>query len=211
MIDVGTLIADRYRILEQLPGPSGISRYTAQTSDGRSVTLLEENSGSESHLNQVADALQRVSHPSLPSVLETFKIANVAYLTLNVPPGRPLADRGQDPSVSDRQRLNWLLQLCYALEALQSVGGMIVALPPDIVSVLGEQAVLTDPSGIQLLPVNANHPNRMAYYTPPELLQDSPQVSDQSNVYLLGALLASLLLGRQLRDEDLREDGPRPI
>src|SRR5918992_4167049 len=211
MIDVGTLIADRYRVLEQLPGPSGIRRYTAQTSDGRSVVLLEGDSVSASHLSQVADALQRASHPSVPPPLETFRVANAAYLALNAPPGRPLVDGWPDPSVSDRQRLNWLLQLCCALEALQSVGAMIVAMPPDIVSVVGEQVVLADPSGIQLLPIDTNHLSLMAYYTPPELFQDPPQVWGQTNVYLLGALLASLLLGRQLRDEDLREDGPRPI
>jgi hypothetical protein len=58
----------------------------------------------------------------LPPVLETFEVDDAAYLVLDMPPGRPLADGWQDPSVSDRQRLNWLLQLCSALEALQSAG-----------------------------------------------------------------------------------------
>jgi serine/threonine protein phosphatase PrpC/tRNA A-37 threonylcarbamoyl transferase component Bud32 len=165
-------------------------------------------------LSRVADILRRVSHPSLPAILEAFEAGDAAYLALDMPPGRPLADGWQDPSVSDRQRLDWLLQLCSALEALESAGAALAALPPDLVSVVGEQAMLADPSGLQLLPVDtasSNHLGRMAFYTPPELFQDSPQVSDQANVYLLGALLASLLLGRQLRDDDLREDGPRPI
>jgi serine/threonine protein phosphatase PrpC/tRNA A-37 threonylcarbamoyl transferase component Bud32 len=213
MIDAGTLIADRYRILEQLPALPGMRRYSAQNSNGHSVVLLEGDSYSTLRLSRAADALQRVNHPhpGLPPVLETFEAADATYLVLDTPPGRPLADGWQDPSVSDRQRLNWLLQLCRSLEALQSVGAALSALPPDVVSVVGGQAVLTDPSGIQLLALGANHLNRMAYYTPLEMFQEPPQVSDQANVYLLGALLASLLLGRQLRDEDLREDGPRPI
>jgi hypothetical protein len=146
-----------------------------------------------------------------PQSLRPLRRPTQPYLVLDTPPGRPLAEGWQGSSVSDRQRLNWLLQLCRILESLQSVGATLTALPPDIVSVVGGQAVLTDPSGIQLLALDANCLNRMAHYTPPELFQEPPQVSDQANVYLLGALLASLLLGRQLRDEDLREDSPRPI
>jgi hypothetical protein len=60
MIDAGTLIADRYRILEQLPALPGMRRYSAQNSNGHSVVLLEGDSYSTLRLSRAADALQRV-------------------------------------------------------------------------------------------------------------------------------------------------------
>ena len=78
MIDAGTLIADRYRVLEQLPALPGMRRYSAQNSNGHSVVLLEGDSYSTLRLSRAADALQRVNHPhpGLPPVLETFEAAD---------------------------------------------------------------------------------------------------------------------------------------
>jgi len=211
MAEISRFAGNRYHILAQTASRGHIKRYTARKIDGGEVMLLASDPPGAFHLAQVANILRLASHPSLPAVLETFEADKTAFAVLDVPNGTSLTEKWQEPSVSEQQRLTWLIELCLALNALQAAGAVATTLLPESLAVVDNRVMLVDPSVIHTEPGQIGRLAIPDHYIPPELLADPPQISGRADVYSIGTLLASLLLGRLLGDEDMRGDSLRPI
>ncbi|MCE9530256.1 MAG: protein phosphatase 2C domain-containing protein [Planctomycetes bacterium] len=156
--------------------------------------------------------LARTSHLSLPRILDMFEEKNYEYMIEEVPLGRSFWDSWEEEPVSWHTRCLWLIQIAEALEQLHQVGGILADLRPEIVVVTPtRQAVLTDLASLlpQSPPEKKNVPESL--YAAPELLSDPENIDARSDLYSFGAMIYSLLHGRELTDLDFTDKGmPRP-
>jgi PPM family protein phosphatase len=157
--------------------------------------------------------LEKVSHSSLPRVLDQFTQDGFEYLVEELPIGQVLWDAWDDPQASAEQRFGWLKQIAGALHHLHQGGAILEGLRPDIVVVAnGEHARLTDLSDLLPLPLPPNPPIRATHYTAPELVLNSELATARSDLYSFGAMVFALHLGRELTELDFEMQGvPKSI
>ena len=156
--------------------------------------------------------LTRLSHLSLPRMLDSFDQDGFEYLIVEVPLGQSLWDAWDELPLSWPRRCEWLIQIAEALEQLHESGAMLEGLRPDIVVVTPtSQAVIANFTDLLPLPLPPDVPVRGSYYSAPELVLGSADSGARADLYGFGAMVQALLFGRELTDFDFTLQGvPRP-
>lgn len=147
--------------------------------------------------------LQAARHLSLPRVLETLDEDGFRHLLIEVPTGQSLWDAWDRPKITWRERFTWLIQIAEALQALHQAHAIVEELRPEmfVVTTTG-QVILTDLACLLPLPLPDDVPLRGSLSSAPELLLRPTLTNEQADVYVFGALLYTLLMGRELTDLD---------
>src|SRR5439155_11074027 len=157
--------------------------------------------------------LEKIQHPALPGILDSFTEDGCDYLVEESRSGRPFWDAWDDPNAATEQRFGWLQQLAMAMQQMHQFGVVVESLRPEILSVSMEGAVLfNDLSDLLALPLPAAALIRSSFYTAPELVQTPDQTDARADLFGFGALLYVLFMGRELADMDFERAGlPKPF
>ncbi len=146
--------------------------------------------------------LSRASHLSLPRVLDSFCESGRAFLVEELPEGRSFWDAWDEPPISWPRRCGWLTQLAEVLERLGRAGALLELSAEHVVITPMGQAVVTDLSSLLPVPVPVGQPAVPGRCTAPELLPGNSKADARAALYSFGAMVHSLLLGRELTDLD---------
>ncbi len=180
---------------------------------GSSTTTLEESVSLWPHLEWRYSILSGIRTLILPRCLEFFDDQNYRIYIEEIPQGIPLIEWWQQAAIGHDQKWLVLLELTQLLDHFQSLGIWFgsVRVTDWIVTPTGQlsynkpvyifpiplpKAVLEKESIIKKLDL------------PPEAkLKDYSKLDDRSELYRLGLLMISLLLGRELEEKDFTPNG----
>lgn len=215
-LTAGSIIAGRYQI-SGLLGQGGMSRVYLATDLRLNVRVaLKENWQTEAQAREQfrneAQILARLSHPSLPRVMDHFddSVTGKQYLVMDYVEGEDLNMMvkrvGRLPETT---AVNWIQQILSALEYLHGQQPPVIhrdIKPSNIKITPAGKAVLVDfgiakmyeESGMTVLGARAATPG----YAPPE--QYGLRTDQRSDVYALGATLYTLLTGQVPPESTLR-------
>ena len=146
--------------------------------------------------------VSRSAHLSLPRVLDSFTEGGRAYVIEELPEGRAFWDAWDETPISWPRRCTWLIQLAEALERLNRSGAILELTPDRVVITPMEQAVITDLTSLLPLPIPGGEIVNPGRCTAPELMVGSGIADARAALYSFGAMVHSLLLGRELTDFD---------
>lgn len=214
-LNVGQIIEGRYRIVKQL-GEGGFGMvYKAWDMRLENHCAIKENidtsTEAERQFTREAKLLAGLKHPNLPRVSDYFFVPNQGqYLVMDMVEGQDLQEileAGGGP-LTEPEALNWILQVCDALEYLHSQNPPIIHrdIKPANIKITPlldsgkSKAILVDfglaknfdPGIKTTLGAQAVTPG----YSPQE--QYGRGVTDtRSDIYALGATLYTLLTGQE--------------
>lgn len=217
-IQIGELLAGRYRVRERL-GKGGQARtFAGEDRDGTAVVIkelrfaqLEDWKAYELFQREVR-VLQQLSHPAIPRCLNSFEVDNAGdtcfYLVLERVPGQSLAERlaaGWRPDEAAVRRL--ALAVLEVLSYLHSLAPPVIHrdLKPSNLVLDGERVYLVDFGAVQdaLRPEGSSTVIGTFGYMAPEQL--TGRAVPQSDLYALGGTLVHLLSGRSPAELPQRE------
>jgi PPM family protein phosphatase len=223
---IGSIVGGRYRIDEFVRAQLGVQRYRgvdlqSNPETPMPIALLCQISGGSSEAAETGEdwptiawekrVLARSSHLTLPRVLDSFEQDERTFLIEEQPEGRSFWDAWDDTPVSWPRRCGWLIQLAEAIERLYHAGAMLELNPQRVVITSMEHVVISDLSTLLPLPVPEGEPAVPSRNTAPELLLGKGTMGGRAAMYSFGAMIQSLLLGRELSDFDFTPIGkPRP-
>lgn len=204
----GDRIAERFVItrgLDTEPGHATRLYLAEDEVDGQAVKVKEAISGTPA-----AEALQReneilsvFSYPSIPQVVHFCQMEHSSFLMLQFLEGATLDQAWSEEHVSEEQHLDWLLQLCDALNELHSQGMLYLAVHPQHLLVTGKQVVVLDDfSRARILPLSEGA--RLLgwqHYSAPEVFLSPADVTARADIYGFGATWYGLLLGSLLTSD----------
>ncbi len=169
------------------------------TSPKTEVIPTGPNWPSISWLKRLLDAMQS---PHLPEAVAHFSDDTFEYFVIDRPSGRSLWEAWEDREEDTSQRYGYLLQLAKLLQQLHRYGAILESLSPaEVVIDEQGQARLKDIGELLPLPFPTATPIRGGLYTAPELLAGRGIVDARADLYAFGAMLYSLLLGRELDEK----------
>lgn len=148
--------------------------------------------------------LERVKHPALPAVVDSFIADTTEYLVLEAAQGQTLWDAWDDPDSDAATRYGMLKQIAQAMDVVHKAGAIFECLSPDhfVVDEHG-QVRCTDIADLLPLPFPVDAPLRGTHYTAPEFIGAPHEVDARAGLYSLGAILYSLeYLHHGLEDGD---------
>jgi protein phosphatase len=150
--------------------------------------------------------LGQIQYSMIPKVIDAFQVNDRCYLILEYLPGRNLRDAWNAPEATDAQRVDWLIQLCQSLAKVHAQGVLYNAIAPErlLVDERG-RLVLPDFSSAIKLPASDGSVNGTRF-TAPELVLDPAAADLQADLYSFGATWYSLLMGRDLSDDDFETE-----
>jgi serine/threonine protein phosphatase PrpC len=157
--------------------------------------------------------LEKIQHPALPRILDSFTEDGMDYLVEESRSGRPFWDAWDEGSATAEQRFGWLQQLAVAMQQMHQFGLVVESLRPEILCLSMEGGVLfNDLSDLLALPLPAAALIRSSFYTAPELVLTPDQADARADLFGFGALLYVLFMGRELADMDFERAGvPKPF
>ncbi|MDQ2938872.1 MAG: serine/threonine protein kinase [Acidobacteriota bacterium] len=226
----GTVLQDRYRIVEQLGhGGMGAVYEALDQRLGISVALKETLSSEPSMRKQFereAQMLAGMQHPALPRVSDHFVEGNRAFLVMQFIGGVDLARIiSQQPGPFPRdQVIAWADQLLDALIYLHSRDRQVIhrdIKPHNLKLTATGQIALLDFGLAKAQPSDPSVTSSRAFfgytrhYAPLEQIQDQ-RTDPRSDIYALGATLYHLLTGIKPPDALMRataivNGGPDPL
>jgi serine/threonine protein phosphatase PrpC len=155
-----------------------------------------------------AALLEKMQHPVLPRLLDTFVEDGFEYLVEELPVGRSLWDAWDDPASSAEEHFTWLKQIAGVMYHLNQSNALLEAVRPDIIVVTTDgRPRLTDLSDLLPFPLPPNPPIRATCYTAPELVLASDKADARAGLYSFGAMLYALHVGRELTELDFEIQG----
>jgi protein phosphatase len=156
--------------------------------------------------------LARCDHPALPRVADRFSEGGFDYLVFEVPDGPNLWDAWDSTSASE-ERYEWLAELAEAFTAMQEAGGTLPELKAGRLVVTPDRRIrFSDLSGLVPLPVPEETQIEDSLTVPPELITNRALADGRAGLYAFGVLVQSLLLGRELIEDDFESPGePHPV
>lgn len=218
-LKAGSVLRARYRILEAI-GQGGMgSIYRAQDKrlDGRVCAIKviqidpdsspEQQDQAREQFYREASILARLDHPNLPKVSDFFSEGNQDFLVMDFVPGEDLRHKIEEASsrgeyLAERQVLNWVSQLCDALQHLHSQESIIlhrdikpanIKLTPDGLIKLVDFGLVKIMVPDDTRTVTVLQGRGSAFYTPLEQYGgDSGHTDPRSDIYALGATLYHL-------------------
>ncbi len=216
MLETGTVVQDRYRIVRllgqggmgsvyrawdlRLKVPIALKELLPQPGlDEETLTALREQ------FEQEAGVLARLNHPNLVRVTDFFEVADKAYLIMDFVEGRSLADAMiQEGAQSETKVLGWARQLLEALDYCHTRGVVHRDIKPQNIILRPDGSVVLVDFGLVKLwdpndPVTRTVMRGMGTpeYAPPEQYgATKDHTGPPSDVYSLGATLYHLLTGQ---------------
>jgi len=193
----GTVLCDLY-VVEAVEPLGRENRYYARRqreADGR-VLLRERECEEAEALRALAECTAELTHPAMFVPERYFEQDDRGYLIYPGVPGMKLTERvGQ---TSEREAVTWGAQLCQVLGFLHRRGLLCVELPPEGVFLNREGRVCI--AHLDLLTGKGTAPALGLLtdgYAAPEVYK-SGALSEQADVFALGALLYTVLVGKRL-------------
>lgn len=197
LLPAGTLLAGNY-VIETSESFDFENRYRAVRVDNAHarVLLRERPLEDAAVLQTLAEQVSGLSHPALVVPEQFFACNGRAYLAVPDIAGTRLSLR--IGLTTEREALSWGIQLCQILNALHRNGFLCIELPPD--------GVLLDKDGrIRLTHVESLSRKTEALalravtdgYAAPEVYREGV-VGESADVFAIGALLFSLVIGKRL-------------
>lgn len=231
-LEPGTLLHDRYRIVQRIVSDSWSWLYRAR--DTRLVNqfcMIWEWTGELSDPDQVAKAaagfdqeaqlLASLDHPSIPAVFDYFPEGERYYLAMKYVSGVDLAEqlRRRGGRLDEATVTRWGIQICSALQYLHSLDPPILFRDLKPTKLLYDERrarVMLVDFGIALFaePVRKGRTGGLATvgYAGPETMRG--QFEPRSDLYSLGATLFYLLTGSDPQDNPVMifdfSKSPRP-
>jgi serine/threonine protein phosphatase PrpC len=194
---VGTTLSDLY-VIETSESCGRENRYTAHRHNetgGR--VLLRERGGEDADLfRALLERTAEVTHPAVLVPLQYFEHGERGYLVYPELQGIKLAERiGR---TSEREAIGWGIQLCQILGFLHRRSLLCVELPP-------EGVLLNREGRVCLTHLDAFTPKgttpELGFltdgYVAPEVYKPG-ELTEQADVFALGALLYTVLVGKRL-------------
>ena len=222
VLDPGVVLHARYKVRELVAqgGMGAVYRADDLRLAGRECAIKEVIYRDEDSVNpdeareqfyREASTLARLDHPNLPKVSDHFTEAGRDYLVMDFVPGpdlQTLIDEAQAAGkrLPEKQVLEWVRQLCDALEYLHSQKPPVLhrdIKPANIRLTASGLVKLVDFGLVKLLEpdekrtVTVVHGRGTARYTPLEQYGGETGHTDtRSDVYALGATMYHLLTGQ---------------
>lgn len=194
---LGTRLADTYVI--ETAEPQGCeNRYHAMRENDTShgVLLRERASEEAESFRAVVEQTTGIAHPALLVPEQTFACDGRVYLVYPRIVGLRLEERiGR---TGEREAVSWGVQLCQVLGFLHRRGFLCLELPPENLLLDKEGRVrITQLDALQEKGITSESRRVTDGYTAPEVYK-SGEVGEQADVFAIGALLYTLLVGKRL-------------
>jgi len=192
----GAIIADAYMV-ETGESFNFENRYRAiHVHDSKRVLLRERPLADARVLSSLAEQTTDLLHPALVIPERFFAYDERAYLVLPDIAGTRLSARVG--LTTEREALSWGIQLCQILSALHRNGLLCIELPPDGVLLDKEGRIrLTHVESLSRKMESLALPVVTDGYAAPEVYREGV-VGEQADVFAIGALLFSLVVGKRL-------------
>jgi serine/threonine protein phosphatase PrpC len=192
-----TVFADHY-VIETVHAAVRENRYRARQQNGASarVVLRERASADAEPFRVLATQTEGIHHPALLLPEQYLEQDGRAYLVGPEATGIRLAER--IGKTTEREAVTWGVQLCQAVGFLHRHGLLCLELPPETV-LLDKDGRVRLTHFDNLIPKEAEHnPESVTDgYAAPEAYKPGA-LGEQTDVFALGALLYTLLVGKRL-------------
>ncbi len=193
----GTLVAETYTI-ETVDPLGQENRYLAVDTNapGVNVLLRERATEDAGSFQALIDRTAELKHPAFLIPDRVIAQDERAYLVCPRIPGIKLSERiGR---TNEREAASWGLQLCQALGFLHRRNLLCLELPPDGVLLDKEGRVrVTQLDALTVRSETDEHPPVTDGYAAPEVYK-AGELSERADVFAIGALLYTLLVGKRL-------------
>ncbi|WP_163194920.1 serine/threonine-protein kinase [Clostridium thermarum] len=207
MLNIGDIIDNKYEIV-QVIGQGGMGRvYKAQHIVLKNLWAIKEMrlvNGSLSDLLVEPDILRRLKHPSLPGIIDIFRIHNYIYIVEDYIEGvsldKLLRERGP---FEEETVISWAKEVCGVFQYLHSHR------PPIIYRDMKPENIMIDKQGkVKVIDFGiakeySSEKEVKSYGTPgyasPE--QYRGYIDEKTDIYNLGATMYALLTGKPPRDK----------
>jgi serine/threonine protein kinase len=211
----GTLIHEKYRVLNFIGGGAMARVYRVKNLETNALLALKVHrivdtpemtaASAQKTAENEAAFLQKLSHPALPYIVETFSENNKFYLVMEFIEGKTLKrlmDENANEPLDVLTVVKWGLQLCDVLNYLH------IQHPPIIFRDVKPANIICRPNGMICLidfgiarnanKRKGNSTDTIVFgspgYAPPEQYGHG-QTTPRSDIYALGATLHHLLTG----------------
>ncbi len=215
MIELETVLQERYRIVQKLGGGGMGEVYLAHdirlANKPCAIKQLvpdshlspEERDQSTQQFQHESATLARLHHPNLPDVYDYFEVEGNYYLVMEYIRGETLAEKLRETSDGFPQEsvVDWGMQLCEVLQYLHTQDPPVIFrdLKPSNIMVTPEGPIKLIDFGIARLfdPSKQTDTLKMgtAGYAPPEGYAGQGQTTPRSDIYSLGVTMHELLTG----------------
>ncbi|OQY91981.1 MAG: hypothetical protein B6D41_08680 [Chloroflexi bacterium UTCFX4] len=221
MLTSGTLLQNRYRIIQPLGSGGQGAVYLAQHLGLNTYVAIKESFSNDPHSNAQfqteANLLAHLSHPNLPRVTDFFIEPNGArYLVMEYVQGENLEALVQQRGapISENEALNWFRQIFDAVKYLHTNHVIHRDIKPqNIIITPQHRAVLVDFGIAKVMASGALTGASMRFgspgYASPE--QYSGGTNERSDIYSLGATLYFALTGQTPPEAPMRAAGTKVI
>jgi len=193
---VGAVLADY--LIETIEPHGHENRYHAVHSDasGSRVLLRERASEEAESLRALAERTAGITHPALPAPKGLIEQDGRTYLICPEVSGIKLAER--IGLTSEREAIAWGIQLCQILGFLHRRGLLCLELPPEGLLLDKEGRVhLTQLDNLSAKGARQESAMVTDGYAAPEVYKPG-EFDEQTDVFAVGAVLYTLLVGRRL-------------
>lgn len=149
----------------------------------------------------------------LPRYLDSVAAGGLECIVHEIPAGMPLWDSWDDPETPLATKFCWLADLARTLMAVHEAGAIVEALRPERIRLgLDGKPRFIDLGDFLPLPLPDHVELQASLYSAPELILQPMRVDARADLFGFGALLAALLLGRELTEMDFELHGvPKPF
>ena len=196
-LELGTLLVETYCI-ETVDPLGQENRYMASDTSaaGGSVLLRERATENASAFHECVERTAELKHPAFLIPDRVIAQADRTYLVCPRIPGIRLSERiGR---TSEREVVSWGVQLCQAVGFLHRRNLLCLELPPDGVLLDKEGRVrITQLDALSAKSETEDRPRVTDGYAAPEVYK-AGDLSEASDVFAIGAVLYTLLVGKRL-------------
>jgi len=212
-LEVGTILENRYQIINQLNYGGMSTIYKAKVLKLNSICAVKELLPPEGSIHEQAEAmawfnreaklLARLDHPNLPRVFDYFVDKGKYYLVMNFVEGRDLDDiieKEGTPGLPEEKVIAWSKELLEVLDYLHNQNPPIVYrdLKPSNIMIHKDGRVVLIDFGIARAVRQQDISTKTVIgtdgYAPLEQYEGRPE--PRSDLYALGATMHNLLTGR---------------